>query len=50
MIGSTYTAGSDDDNDDEKVLKGEGETLKVMTLEELLPMSFGPEFLGKKKI
>lgn len=49
MIGSTYTPGSDDD-DDEKLLKGEGETLKVMTLEELLPMSFGPEFLGKKKI
>lgn len=43
MVGSTYT-------ESDKELKDDGETMVMKTLEELLPMSFGPEFLGKKKV
>jgi len=44
MVGSNYA------NDDKSDPVDDGETMVVKTLEELLPMSFGPEFLGKKKI
>lgn len=44
MIGSTYTALEEKDVVE---LAKEGKLVKMLTLEELLPMSFGPEFLGK---
>lgn len=43
MVGSNYT-------ESDKEVKDDGETMVMKTLEELLPMSFGPEFLGKKKV
>lgn len=43
MVGSTYKAG-------EYTASDKGDTSVTMTLEQLLPMSFGPEALGKDRV
>jgi hypothetical protein len=54
MIGSTWTQESADQVGEDGKLSSEGKegekVLVMMTLGELLPMSFGPEFLGKKAV
>jgi len=54
MIGSTWTQESADQVGEDGKLSSEGkegeEVLVMKTLGELLPMSFGPEFLGKTAV
>jgi hypothetical protein len=55
MIGSTWTLDTADRvGEDGKRQENEGKdgevVLVMKTLEELLPMSFGPEFLGKTAV